>query len=100
MGEVTGLEELEGFGRECGSPGEQTALSCDVLGILLSCTAGGGKGFVLLVRCKISVGKGGVFHFLRTEFFPGLGWVSLTWVVCTVPSLQVRARGSSELISG
>ena len=48
MGEIAGLEELEGVPRECGSPGKRTALSCGVLGMLLTCKAGGGKDFVLL----------------------------------------------------
>ena len=56
--------------------------------------------FVLLGRCKVSVVKGSVHHFFRTGIFPRSGWVSLTWVVCTVPRLQVCARGSSQLISG
>ena len=67
LGVVTGPEELEGFGRERGSLGKRTALSCGVLGIPLTCTAGDGKGFVLLGMCMMSVLKGGVYHWLRTN---------------------------------
>ena len=52
-------------------------------GIPLSCTAGGGSDFVLLGRSMVSMERGGV---------PRSGVGSLTWVVCTVPRLQVCAR--------
>ena len=91
-GGVAGFEELEGLGRECGSPEKRKALKFSILEIPLSCPTEGGKGFVHVGRCRVSVIRGGRLSRHSNGDFPRVGWGSVTRVVCTVPRLQDCAR--------
>ena len=83
LGAVAGLEE----GRK------RIALSCVVLGIPLTCTAGDGKGFVLVGRCMISVVRGGVYHWFRMRIFLRSGWVKSHRVCVHGPASPGSCKG-------
>ena len=94
MCEGAGLEELEGLGRECGSPRKRTAHKFGTVGIPLSCPTGGGKGFVQLDRCRVSVIRGGVCQDVLMGIFHGWGGV-VSLGLCARSRVSRTVHGAS-----